>query len=149
MDISLLAQSVTTYLVPLLPYLLKVGEKAAEEGGKKLAGEAWDGAKALWSGLWPKVEAKPAALEAAKDAAQAPEDADLQAALRVQLGKLLKDDASFASEIEGLLAQVKATGGSRVSADRGGVAFGDDARDNITITGGVKGDFVKGDKHKS
>jgi hypothetical protein len=148
MDISHLAQSVTTYLVPLLPYLLKAGEKAAEESGKRLAGEAWDGAKALWNKLWPKVEAKPAALEAAEDSAQAPEDTDLQAVLRVQLGKLLKEDPSLAEEIESLLVQAKGTGGSRVSADRGGVAYGDNARDNIAITGGVGGDFVKGDKHK-
>jgi hypothetical protein len=39
--------------------------------------------------------------------------------------------------------QVKTPGGSRVSADRGGVAFGDDAQGNVAITGGMQGDFVK------
>ena len=38
MDIDALASSVTTALVPLLPYLLKAGEKAAEETGKTVAG---------------------------------------------------------------------------------------------------------------
>ncbi len=146
MDISTLAQSLTTYLIPVLPYLLKAGEKAAEEAGKKLAGDAWDGAKALWAKLWPRVEAKPAALEAVRDAAQAPDNTDFQAALRLQLSKLLEDQ-TLAAEIEQLLAQAK--GGSNVSADRGGVAYGDHARDNIAITGGVKGDIVVGDKHKS
>jgi len=140
MDISL-AQSLTTYLLPFLPYLVKAGEGAAGETGKKLAGEAWDGAKALWAKLWPKVEAKPAALEAAKDAAESPDDADLQVALRVQLSKLLTEDQTLAAEVEQLLAKAK--------ADRGGVAYGDNARNNIAITGGVKGDFVLGDKYKS
>jgi len=147
MDISL-AHSLTTYLVPFLPYLVKAGEGAAGETGKKLSGEAWDRAKALWAKLWPKVEAKPAALEAAKDAAVSPGDADLQAALRVQLNKLLTEDQTLAAEVEQLLAKAKAAGGSQVSADRGGVAYGDNARDNIAITGGVKGDVVLGDKHK-
>jgi hypothetical protein len=147
MDISL-AHSLTTYLVPFLPYLVKAGEGAAGETGKKLAGEAWDVAKALWAKLWPKVEGKPAALEAAKDAAESPDDTDLQAALRVQLNKLLTEDQTLAAEIEQLMAKTKTAGGSQVSADRGGVAYGDNARDNIAITGGVKGDFVLGDKHK-
>ena len=148
MDISL-AHSLTTYLVPFLPYLVKAGEGAAGETGKKLAGEAWDVAKSLWAKLWPKVEAKPAALEAAKDAAESPDDADLQAALRVQLNKLLTEDQTLAAEVEQLLAKAKAAGGSQVTADRLGVAYGDNARDNIAITGGVKGDVVFGDKHKS
>src|SRR5262245_53881279 len=40
MDIPRIAHSLTTYLLPFLPYLLKAGEQAAEETGKKLAGEA-------------------------------------------------------------------------------------------------------------
>lgn len=39
MDIGALASSLTTALVPLLPYLLKAGEKAAEETGKTVAGQ--------------------------------------------------------------------------------------------------------------
>lgn len=31
-----LAQSITPFLAPFLPYLFKMGEKAAEEAGKKL-----------------------------------------------------------------------------------------------------------------
>lgn len=37
MDIGALASELTTALVPLLPYLLKAGEKAAEETGKAVA----------------------------------------------------------------------------------------------------------------
>lgn len=39
MDIPTIAHNLTTFLIPFLPYLLKAGEKAAEEAGKKL-GEA-------------------------------------------------------------------------------------------------------------
>jgi hypothetical protein len=41
MDIGALASSLTTALVPLLPYLFKAGEKAAKETGKTVAGQSW------------------------------------------------------------------------------------------------------------
>jgi hypothetical protein len=66
MDIAALASSVTTALVPLLPYLLKAGEKAAEETGKPVAGQGWEWAKSLWTKLKPKFETNPAALIAAQ-----------------------------------------------------------------------------------
>jgi hypothetical protein len=40
-------------------------------------------------------------------------------------------------------------GDNRISANRGGVAFGDNARENIVIIGGIGGDFIKGDKRES
>ena len=49
--------------------------------------------------LNPKIEAKEAAKEAVEDLAQAPEDQDLQTALRVQLKKLIAKDESLAQEI--------------------------------------------------
>ncbi|HKX27890.1 MAG TPA: hypothetical protein VJ302_09375 [Blastocatellia bacterium] len=146
MDVVTLTNSLAGYLIPVLPYLIKAGEKAAEEAGGKIAGEAWGAAKTLWSRMWPKVEAKPAALEAIKDVIATPDDADTQAALRKQFSKLLNEDSAWATEIASLLAQAKAAGGSRVSADRGGVAFGDNASNNTVITGGVRGDVVLGNK---
>src|SRR6185295_18313526 len=97
--------SLTTALVPLLPYLLKAGEKAAEETGKTVADQSLEWGKSLWSKLKPKVEAKPAALEAAQDVARAPEDEDLQTVLRVQLKKLLTGDQSLAEEVSRWLEQ--------------------------------------------
>jgi hypothetical protein len=35
-------------------------------------------------------------------------------------------------------------GGKQIIANRGGVAFGDNARDNITITGGISGGLRQG-----
>ena len=66
MDISALANSLTAALVPLLPYLLKAGEKAAEETGKAVAGQSWEWAKSLWTKLKPKVESNSEALAAAQ-----------------------------------------------------------------------------------
>ena len=103
MDIQTLSQQLLAFLAPFLPYLLKMGEKAAEETGKKLGAEAWEGATALWTKLQPKVQAKPAAQEAVQEAAAHPEDEDAQAALRLQLRKLLAEDETLAGEVQRML----------------------------------------------
>ena len=135
MDIGALAAALTTVLVPLLPYLLKAGEKAAEETGKTVAGESWEWAKSLWSKLKPKVEEKPAALEAAQDAAQAPEDEDFQATLRVQLKKLLTEDQSLAQEVNRWLEKGKAEGVNVSATGERSVAIGGNVKGTTIITG--------------
>src|SRR6185369_17645197 len=104
MDINALASSLTTALVPLLPYLLKAG---AEETGKKAVDQSLEWAKSIWTKLKPGVEAKPEALEAALDIAQSPDDQDAQAAFRRQLKKLLTEDQSLAEEVRRWLEQSK------------------------------------------
>lgn len=135
MDIGALASSLTTALVPLLPYLLKAGEKAAEETGKAVADQSWEWAKSLWTKLKPEVEAKPAALEAAQDVARAPEDEDLQAVLRVQLKKLLTEDQSLAEEVRRWLEQGKAAGNTVTVSGERNIAIGGDAKGNTFVTG--------------
>jgi len=103
MEPQTLAQQAVAFLTPFLPYLLKAGEKAAEEVGKKLGEAAWEKAKALWGKLRPNVEAKPAAREAATDVAANPQDGDAQATLRHQLKKLLAEDETLAAEVARLL----------------------------------------------
>lgn len=99
----------TKFLSPFLPYLLKLGDKAAEEAAKKLGGDAWEKVKAVWAKLRPKVEAKPSASEALIDVAEAPDDEDAIAALRQQLKKLLKEDPALESEIGRLLTSAEQT----------------------------------------
>ena len=135
MDIGALASSVTTALVPLLPYLLKAGEKAAEETGKAVAGQSWEWGKSLWTKLKPRVEANPAALVAAQDVAQAPEDGDLQAALRVQLKKLLTEDQSLAEEVSRWLEQGKAAGINVSAIGERSVAIGGSVTGSTISTG--------------
>jgi len=138
MDIGTLAASLTTALVPLLPYLLKAGEKAAEETGKSVALQTLDWGKSLWAKLKPKVDEKPAALEAAEDVAKAPNDQDAQGALRNQLRKLLEADPSLAEEVKRMLEEEKAKGIVSVSGDR-----------SVGIVGNVTGStIVTGDRNK-
>src|SRR6185369_2133916 len=133
MDTGALASSVTTALVPLLPYLLKAGEKAAEETGKTVAGQGWEWAKSLWTKLKPKVEAKPAALEAAQDVAESPEDEDAQVAFRRQLRKLLTEDQSLAEEVSRWLDQSKAAGNTVTASGERSVAIGGDVKGSTIV----------------
>ena len=133
MDISALAGSVTTALVPLLPYLLKAGEKAAEETGKTVAGQSWEWAKSLWTKLKPEVETKPAALEAVQDVAESPGDEDAQMAFRRQLRKLLTEDQSLAEEVSRWLDQGKVAGINVSATGERSVAIGDVKSSTIVI----------------
>lgn len=135
MDIVALASSLTTVLTPLLPYLLKAGEKVADETGKAIAGESWEWAKSIWTKLKPKVEAKEAALEAAQDVAEAPKDEEAQVALRRQLKKLLTEDQSLAEEVSRWLDQGKAAGINVSATGERSVAIGGNVQDSPIFTG--------------
>jgi hypothetical protein len=141
MDIGALASSLTTALVPLLPYLLKAGEKAAEETGKTVANQSVEWAKSLWTRLKPKIEAKPDALDAAQEIAQSPEDQDAQAALRRHLRKLLTEDQSLAEEVSSWLEQGKAAGMTVTASGERSVAIGGDVKGRTIVTG--DGNMVK------
>jgi len=135
MDITVLAKDLVAFLAPFLPYLVKVGEKAAEEAGKKLGGDAWDKARALWGKLRPKVEDKPAAQEAVADVAAAPQDEDVQAALRQQLRKILAEDEALAAEVARLWEEAKATGVTMIASGERAVVISGDVSGSTIVTG--------------
>ncbi len=135
MDIVALAAEATTVLAPLLPYLVKAGETAAEETGKAVAGQSWEWAKSLWTKLKPKVEAKEAALEAAQDVAASPEDQYARAAFLQQLKKLLIEDQSLAEEVSRWLDQGKASGITVTAKGERSVAIGGDVKGSTIVTG--------------
>ena len=135
MDIGALASSLTTALVPLLPYLLKAGEKAAEETGKAVGSQSLEWAKSLWTKLKPKVEANPIALGAAQYAAQTPDDEDGKAALRLQLKLLLTEDQALAEEVSRWLEQGKAAGNIVTASGERSVAIGGDVKGSTINTG--------------
>ncbi len=121
MDVAVLA----AFLAPFLPKLLGLGKQAAVKATEVAAGKAgeaaWQQAQALWAKLRPQVEAKPAAQEAAADAAENPDDGDYQAAFKVQLKKILAADAALAREIAAILASEDgAAAGDRINVQTSG-----------------------------
>jgi hypothetical protein len=143
MDLKLLADALTTFLAPALPALVSGGGELVKEAGEKLGKDSPEMLKALWAKLRPKVEETPAATVALQDVVKAPEDADAQVVLRVQLRKILEADSSLAAEIAKILeaagpttsfhAEVHGSGAiaqgqGNVVAGKGGVAAGRDVR---------------------
>ena len=110
MDIAIL----TAFITPFLPFLLKLGgtatEAATESAASKFGEAAWQKAQTVWKELRPKVQAKESAKEAVTDVANDPEDEDSQAALRVQLKKLLTADEALADTIAQILQEDAADG---------------------------------------
>lgn len=138
MDTALITSTAAAATTLLTPYLVKAGEKAAEEVGKKLPQSVGK----VWSAITARFKGKPAAEEAVVDLVADPEDADKAAAFRNQLKKLLESNPDFAEELAELVRNAKpqegdtiANTGSGAVATHGGVAAG---------KGGVA---VKGDVH--
>ncbi|MBN1235958.1 MAG: hypothetical protein JW999_07910 [Methanotrichaceae archaeon] len=135
MDVSILAAEIAAFLAPYLPDLAKLGGKAAEEASKKLGSDAFESAKGLWGRLRPKVEAKPAAQEAVMDVAASPEDKDAQAALRLQLKKILAEDETLVQEILGLWQEAKARNAGAVAKGERSVAVSGNVSKSVIVTG--------------
>jgi len=138
MDPQLPAQ-LMQLLAPFLPYLLKgvklAGQEAAKALGEKAGEQGFEQAKALWEKLHPKVEARPAALEAAQDAAAHPDDEDALAALRLQLKKLLAEDPALAQELARLLPQSGPAGQTVIASGDRSVAIGGSVSGSVIVTG--------------
>ena len=134
--------ALVTFLAPLLPYLLKKGEKLADQAVDAVGAAAWDRAKTIWAKLGPKVHDDPATSEAAHAVAEDPRDDAAKGALQFQLRGLLSRDATLNDELGQILQQATRDGiiaadgavviAGDVSADHGGVVAGRD------IHGGVR-----------
>jgi len=139
MDYQQLPAQLVQYLAPYLPYLVKGLKQAGQEAAKKLGEKAAEGgldqAKALWDRLRPKVEVKPAALEAVQDAAAHPDDEDALAALRRQLKKILAEDEALAQELARLLAQSRPSGQTVTASGSRSVAIGGNVSGSVIVIG--------------
>jgi len=136
MDIQALAQQMASFLMPLLPSLLKVGDKAAEEVSKKIGDEAWDRAKALWSKLRRKKNVE----QVAQTVAALPDNQALRDALREEIARALQEDGALREEVARLWGEAIGVGeGSAfahplASGDRS-VAVGGDVSGSVILTG--------------
>lgn len=138
MDVTMLANDVTALMTPLLPYLLQLGQRSAEEAGRRVGADAWETAKELWERLGDRLLRRPAALEAVREAADTPDDPDVRAALEVQLRRLLTADSTLAEEVHRLLADLRATSEApRIVAAPGerAIAIGGDVTRSSLRTG--------------
>lgn len=107
MDIAMLAKEVAALVIPLTPYLAKAGEKAAEAVVQEIGREGWGKAKSLWQSLWQGREEKETVREAVQEVIDHPADEDAAAALRLQIRKVLTEDASLAGEIAALMKDIR------------------------------------------
>lgn len=133
MDASLmdLAQNISKFLLPFLPYLVKVGEKAAEEAGKKLGDEAWERAKTLWGSLGRKDKIE----TVAKTAAALPDNPAMQQALETEIARALKEDDALRQEIIRLWTEAQAAGVTVIASGDRSVAIGGSVSGSVIVTG--------------
>ncbi len=114
-DPTEIARQVAQFLAPFLPYLLKAGEKAAEEAGRKLGAAAWEQAQALWARLRRKKSVE----QVAQTVAALPENQALREALREEIARALAEDPALQEEVLRLMQsevvqRVLAEGGSQI-----------------------------------
>ena len=88
----------TTTIGFLIPHLAKVGDAITKKIGED-----------IYQVLKTRFSRKPVAQETLTDLEEAPNDSDLQAALRVQLKKLLAEDEAFAGQLQNLLQKAGET----------------------------------------
>jgi len=132
-----IANEVTGFLTPFVPYLLEAGKYAAGAAAKKFGEAAWNGATALWQKLRPKVDEKPALREALEDLARTPNDEDVQAAARVQVRKSLAGDLAVADDLARILENLKSSGVTVIAIGERSVATGGDIANSTIHTGDI------------
>lgn len=99
MDWQQVAATATAVLTPLLPYLVKAGEKAAEEAGQKIGATALDKAKALYEAIRKKFAGDAYAEETLKRAAEKPDSEGRRAAVAEVLAEKAEADQEFGQQL--------------------------------------------------
>jgi hypothetical protein len=141
MDIPTLANSTWTAIQPFLPI---IATKGAEELGKRAVGEVWDLVK-------KKFEKDPKSEKLVKKLVENPQDNKVQGAFQYQLEELLEEDATFADQLEKLLASAGSDYKAQVIGD-GAIAQGTGAKavgkGGVIVDGNVTGNIVTGNNNK-
>jgi hypothetical protein len=143
LDTVALAKIVTSLLAPAIPYLIKGGEQAWGEASKKIGADTWGLAKTIWMKVVSSSKSKPngeekttEVIKAATEVANNPSDEDAQAALRLQIKKLLTDYPELGLEIEKELNEAKAAS-TQINTRIGGIDISGGA--TVTNTGNIVG----------
>lgn len=100
----------------LSPYIKKLAEKFTENTTKTaidttdLAIEQRESLEEILSRIEMQISSKPEAVELLEEFKQSPDDSDIQAAIRIQLKKIVSADDKFAHELSALISKASATG---------------------------------------
>jgi hypothetical protein len=159
MDTIELASKITFLIRPVLPLLIESARKGVDTIAdrlrerdslvtkEELLDSVWDttadrlgerGSQVIsrtWAKLLPQLKVRPAAWEAVEDAAAHPGDADAEAALRLQLRKLLSEDGELAAEMAGLQEELADEPRPVFAGGERSVAIGGDVFGSNIITG--------------
>jgi hypothetical protein len=128
------------FLAPLIPYLVKGGEGAAEAVGKHIGSSVWEKARSMWEAIRPKVTSTPGLQDVISDVEQNPADEAARGALIYHLGKLFKADPALKATVERLWHDTDQNSVRTVIASgERAVASGGDITGTV-ITGTVIGD---------
>ncbi|RXA21775.1 hypothetical protein EQO05_00585 [Methanosarcina sp. MSH10X1] len=92
-----LAQTVTDFIEPVLPYLIIGSKKAAEEAGKKVGPDVWEIKRELWRKLYSKE--RPELKEAAGNMVIAPYDSEVRQILVQEISKCFEKDPDLSKEV--------------------------------------------------
>jgi hypothetical protein len=114
MTISPLAEALTSFLIPLLPHLARMGEEEAEMAGERQVGNRWRDAKRLWRRLGPLLAETPEAVDAGEAAVTLPRNPEVEDTLATRLAALLESDPDLAAELERILDPGRVTSGYEV-----------------------------------
>ena len=103
MDVATL----TAFLAPFLPFLVKkVGAPALDGAVSKLGEDTWERAKAIWLKLWPKVESDAAAKMAVEKLANKPDSEAWKEALQEELEAILQKDEALAEALAEIFQEI-------------------------------------------
>jgi transketolase len=92
-------------LSPCLPFLMKLGQKAAESASGKIGEDSWNTAKKIWDKLHPTIEAKEDAKIAAQQLAAKPDSEPRKAVFQEELETLLKENPDLADAIAKIMQE--------------------------------------------
>jgi hypothetical protein len=118
MDTTVIATIASASVSLLVPYLKSMGEefakKVGEEIGSKTGETAWSKAKLLCEKVKAKFSAKPETSKVMTALEKAPDDADIQAAVRFHLKDIMTADEGFAKELLDILKQASDAGADTI-----------------------------------